>query len=497
MGSKSTPSTSTNTNVLGLAQQPYLQGGWNAAASNAGLLPGSQPLGQDLINQMISYGQNNFTNTAGAAGGVVPNALDYTRQVLSGQFPQNNYPSGPQILGATNIAGAAGSAGLDWGQRLSGAAYGAPGAVAPYASGLQDLSAAAGGAGAGYGGALAGAAGQAPGTVSPAVAGLYGLAGPARSIANPAMAGLYGNAGMAIPGNPIYDSLRGMASGQYIDPSRNPALAGTIRAATDPLVAQYQTAVAPQTESPFEGAGRYGSGAWANARGQAQDALGRALGGATSSIVNNAYNTGLSSTLGAGQALGQAYNTGTSNITDALSRAGALGQAGVAQAGNLLQAGGGLDLSALQAMMQGLGAAGQTTNQGYSTAGQLLGQGGQLTQGGQNALIQGLTGGAGATNQGWSTAANAMGQAGGLANAGALNLGSIAQNAPELANWPMSQLAAGYNAGWLPVQNYASILGQPVGGNTSQTTPYYSNTLGQVGSAASGLASLGKLFLGA
>jgi hypothetical protein len=299
---------------------------------------------------------------------------------------------------------------------------------------------------------------------------------------------------MAIPGNPIYDSLRGMASGQYIDPSRNPALAGTIRAATDPLVAQYQTAVAPQTESPFEGAGRYGSGAWANARGQAQDALGRALGGATSSIVNNAYNTGLSSTLGAGQALGQAYNTGTSNITDALSRAGALGQAGVAQAGNLLQAGGGLDLSALQAMMQGLGAAGQTTNQGYSTAGQLLGQGGQLTQGGQNALIQGLTGGAGATNQGWSTAANAMGQAGGLANAGALNLGSIAQMSPELANWPTSQLAAGYNAGWLPVQNYAGILGPATSAGSSSTTPYYSNTLGQVGSALTGAAAIGKLF---
>jgi len=575
--SKSTPSTSTTvqSNPLAQAQQPFLQGLWTGGASNAGVLPGSQPLGQDLLNQMIAYGQNQFTNTSGPASGTMPGALNYVQQILSGQYPQANMPAGQQLGALGDIGQNAQAAGTSYGDQLARAAYGVPGAVAPYQQSLSDLATGARSAASNYAGGLAGAAQQAPGTVAPAVAGLnslagqysplsgigYGLGGSLQgmgqgavgagqgalgalgglapagmNVANPAVSGLYANAGMGIAGNPIFDSLRGMASGQYVDPRTNPALAGTIQAATQPLVNQYQTAIAPQLDSGFEAGGRYGSGAALNARGQAQYGLGQALSGATSNIVNNAYNTGLNSMLGAGQALGSAYNTGVGNVSNALSQAGGLGQAGVglagnllnqgygalnqaygtggqltgqagstignlvntglSGAGNLLNQGGQLGLSGLQALMSGLGAAGNLSNQGYQTAGNLTNQAGQLGLGGQNALLSGLAAGAGATNQGYGTAANAFGQAGNLANTGALNLGGIAQMSPDLANFPLSQLSAGYNAGWLPLQNFASLLGQPIGGNTSSTTTQQmsQNVGSQILSGITGLGSIAKLF---
>jgi hypothetical protein len=649
MGTKSTPSTQTTqqSNPLGQAQVPYLTGLWDQAANATGMKPGGDPtLGGAYLGQIQGAATNNFNQSAGLASRTVPSALNFTNQALAGTLPQSQLPGGPQIGTLGGIGAGAVNAGTGYGDAISNAAYGSPGAISPYtnalstagsgaiqngmmtggalanaaygvpdqtapwANSLANTAQGAIGAGNTYGGALAnmgyGAqqasqgygnniasiASQMPGAVAPSVSGLQGLAGQygglvgsgyqlggalqnlagqAQGVAAPALAGLYGNAGMGVSGNPIYNSLMGMANGQYTDPRSNPALAGSLQAANQALSDTYQTATAPQLASGFESAGRYGSGGMANAMQQAQVGLGRGLAAADTGIVNNAYNTGLQAQLGAGQALGGAFNTGMANANQALTQAGQLGQSGVTNAGNILgqagttlgnlvgtglggagtalnqagtlglnslnaalqgygtagqvanqgyatganalaqgagaanqgystganalSQGGQLNLSSLQQMMSGLYNSGQLSNQGYATGGNLLGQGGTLAQGGQNALISGLTGAAGAANAGYGTGANAAAQAGNLANSGTLNMGGLAQMAPQLANFPLSQASTAFNSMWAPMQNYGSLLGQPIGGNTmtTQTTPYYTNTGQQILSGLTGVASLASM----
>jgi hypothetical protein len=426
---KSTPSTTTqvNQNPLGQAQIPYLTnmwgqaaglGGWNFDTNTVG-----PAVGQQYLDQLKNYASNQANVAQGPASNLVPGGMNFVNNALSGQAG-NLLPGASQIGSLNSLGQRSQDTGAYFGDLLGKTAASAPGTVAPYTSALS------------------------------------GLGGSALSAANPALGGRYANAGMGIQGNPIYNSLMGMASGQYVDPSRNPALAGTIQAATQPLVNQYMTATAPQTASGFEAGGRYGSGAATNAQGQNQYALGGALANATSSIVNNAYNTGLQSMLGAGSALGSAYNTGVGNVTGALSNAGQLAQSGVTNAGNLYNMAGQLGLSGLNSMMSGLGA------------------------------------GAGAANAGYGTAASAYGAGGNIANAGTLNLGSLAQMAPELANYPTANLATAYNTGWAPIQNYAGVLGQPIGGNTisQTTTPYYQNTGSQILSGLTGIGQLAGAF---
>jgi len=418
---KSTPSTTTtvNQNPVGQMQAGYLQNAYNNATylSDINGTNANGPVGQDYLSQIQTIGQN-AANATGWMGSALPNeAGAFTQTALTGGTPQSWYAGGPQIGGLNSLSGQAVGAGLNYAGQIGNAANYTPGAIAPYATGLRNLS------------------------------------GAAANVANPSEAALMANSGMAISGNPVFSSgLMGAASGQYIDPNRNPALAGTIQAATQPLVNQYQTATAPQTDSGFEAGGRYGSGAMTNARGQNQYALGSALANATSQIVNNSYNTGLNAMLGAGSTLGSAYNTGVSNANQGYAAAGGLGQSGISNAGNLLQQGGALDLSSLQAMMGGLGTAGQTANAGYGTGGGMLNNAGQL------------------------------------ANTGQISLGGLAQAAPSLADYPQSQLSTAYNTNWAPVQNAAAIFGSPIGGNTmtTQTTPYYTN-VGQ--QAMSGLTS--------
>jgi hypothetical protein len=48
---------------------------------------------------------------------------------------------------------------------------------------------------------------------------------------------------------------------------------------------------------------------------------------------------------------------------------------------------------------------------------------------------------------------------------------------------------------WAPLQNYSSIIGSPIGGNTmtTQTQPYYSNTGQQILSGLTGAATLAAM----
>jgi uncharacterized membrane protein len=64
--------------------------------------------------------------------------------------------------------------------------------------------------------------------------------------------------------------------------------------------------------------------------------------------------------------------------------------------------------------------------------------------------------------------------------------------APSLANFPLSQASTAFNSMWAPLQNYSSIIGSPIGGNTmsTQTTPYYSNNTSDIMSGVLGAAKI-------
>lgn len=500
--SKSTPSTTTTTqnvvNPVSNAQAPFLSDVWGAAQNAY-----QNNTGVPFLSQLQGMAGGIANNAAGSNPNILANAGNFSNATLSGAYPQASLPGGPQIGGLSGIANSAVGAGQGYGGALTGIGNQYMPTVAPYMSGLTNLAGQYGGlSGAGYGsyGALNNTGNAAANAGQMTGQSLFGLAPQGMTSGYPSEQQLMANSGMAINANPAFSSgLMGLASGAYINPSTNPALQGTIQAATQPLVNQYMTATAPQTASNFEGAGRYGSGAATNAQGQAQYGLGQALQNATSSIVNNAYNTGLNTTLQAGSNLGSIFNTGLANSTQAAGTAGQLGQAGVGLTGNLLQGGG----SAL--------------NTGYNTAGNLYGAGagalnslagtgyggvGTSLTGAANLGLSGLSGmgtqyaaGANAANAGYGTGASALNAGGTLANQGTLDLGTIAQNAPALASAPLSELSAAFNAAYAPLQQYAALIGNPIAssysGTGTQTTPYYTNVLSSLGAGLSGLGALG------
>lgn len=455
-----TIATVQSQNPASQAQLPYLTDLWGRASG----LSQQDPYG--VLGQNQAYAAGQGAATWPTAGNVMPTAIDqYSAQLRAGN------PAAAQAAQLTTNAGQAVNQGLGFSGALGGVANQAL-AQSPYWQNLFQN--------AGYGANQAlqnyasGATGALTGLAPGALSGLSNLSGSALTAGNPAEAGLYGNAAASLANPALSSGLAGLASGRYIDPSTNPAYAGMIQSATQPLVNQYQTAVAPQVDSRFEGSGRYGSGAQTNAVGQAQYGLGQGLSNAISNITNNAYTQGLQATLGGGQALGNIYNTGVGNITNALSNMGQLAQTGVQNAGNLLN--------------QGYGTAGNLLNQGYTTGGNLATQGyNQLNNflqnaGGQglgylNAGLSGLGAGATAAQQGYGTANTGLTGAGQLLNQGSDALTRALSQAPTFAGYPEQQYTAAYQAPWLPLSNLSSILGGAIGGTGTQTTaqPYYTN----------------------
>ena len=249
--SGNTTTTQTSTNPTAIAQLPYLQQLWGGGA---GLADQANQYGSSQSNNLYNlqnYAAGQGWNTQGAAGGVMPAALQqYLQQINAGS------PAAGQAGQLTTNANAAINQGLGFSQGLAGAANNALGQVSDWQNRFTQAGQQANQTLQGLGSAATGAlTGLAPGALS----GMSGLSGMATTAGNPAEARLYGNAAGAIGGNPAYSSgLTGLASGRYIDPSTNPAYAGMIQSATQPLVNQYMTATAPQVASQFEGSGRYG-----------------------------------------------------------------------------------------------------------------------------------------------------------------------------------------------------------------------------------------------
>lgn len=84
-----------------------------------------------------------------------------------------------------------------------------------------------------------------------------------------------------------YGGLGTTAAGGFLQ--GNPYQQQMIEAATRPLVSQYSNQVLPGIASLYSKSGRYGSGAMANALGQATEQYGRALGDVSANIVGTQY----------------------------------------------------------------------------------------------------------------------------------------------------------------------------------------------------------------
>ena len=84
-----------------------------------------------------------------------------------------------------------------------------------------------------------------------------------------------------------YGGLGATAAGGFLQ--GNPYQQQMVEATARPLMQQYSNQVLPGIASLYSKSGRYGSGAMANALGQATEQYGRALGDVSTNIVGNQY----------------------------------------------------------------------------------------------------------------------------------------------------------------------------------------------------------------
>jgi len=91
------------------------------------------------------------------------------------------------------------------------------------------------------------------------------------------------------PLNTAISGLQGTAGGNFLS-TGNPYYADAYRAATQPMIDQFNTQIAPGVDATFSGAGRYGSGLYAQSRNSAEDTLTRGLGDVSATMGYQNYN---------------------------------------------------------------------------------------------------------------------------------------------------------------------------------------------------------------
>jgi len=127
--------------------------------------------------------------------------------------------------------------------------------------------------------------------------------------------------------------MEATARGDYLRPESNEFLAGTYKAMTRPMVEQFRDATMPSIDAGFSRAGRYGSGLYADQAQKAQDALGRNLGEAATSLYGQNYQQERGRQLTAQQ---MAPEYAAADYQDA-ARLGQVGAAREGKAGEMLQ----------------------------------------------------------------------------------------------------------------------------------------------------------------
>jgi hypothetical protein len=124
--------------------------------------------------------------------------------------------------------------------------------------------------------------------------------------ANPANAYFASTTGGAgLNANPSNSYFQDVMNGNYLN--SNPYLTGMYNAATQPMVQQYQQAIAPGIASQFSAAGRFGSSAHQDAITNANQTLAQGLGNTAANIYGNAYGQERGLQQQAAQGLGSNY----------------------------------------------------------------------------------------------------------------------------------------------------------------------------------------------
>lgn len=378
--------TQTTTNPTQSAQLPFLTSGWEAASDLYQNSPYTYNPNQTLAtpNFWLPTGYNELAAAGANAGQMLPQGMDLFGFISRGGTGIQNSPA---ATGLSNIA------------------YGGN----PYLS------------------STGGAADT-----------LNSLAGQAA--ANPYAGQLAQLAAMAQVPDYGMNSLQNTASGMYLN--SNPYLDEMFGSASDAVSRAYQTATAPTTASNFSGAGRYGSGAYANSVSQNQQDLGSTLGNLSANIYGGNYQAERARQDAASQALSSliAQNYGLQG--NFLNQAGQQYLAGLDQAAQDTGAAGQLSLASLGAQQRAL----DTMQGGYQSGNQQQLQALQLFP----SLMQAQY-----------SPAQAMIQAG-------QGLTGLEQQVLADAE---KRFYGQQQAPWTNLNQYMNAIGQPTTGSNSQTSP--------------------------
>lgn len=479
----------------------------------------------DTIDKTVrpqSYGAWNNAVTGGLG---VTNSPVYWDEYNLGKGQTNTQLGLDTTADRLNAIGTdAPAAANNYAGHLSGLAGDATSTARPYQSALSSIGTGALNSGNAYAGSLAGLGGSAPAAVSPYQSALSNTGNSAQNSGN-AYAGYLGNLGGSAPNatNDYQRPLRDTANGAYLN--ANPYLDQTYNSAAGAVTRAYQTATAPQADTVFERAGRYGSGAMANARHQNQLDLGTSLDNLATDIYGKNYANERSYQNAAASAGGNLALGGIDSGTKAYSAAGETANRGYNSGLVASNYAGNLGLGGIDAGLKGYGAAAQAANQGYNTAAQTNTDAGKL---GLSSLDTGLRGYDSAGKlalSGYDTGVNA------LRGSAAADLGNLASQYQGL-----SGLQSGYEAGnknlltglgltgdvlkaqtygldtsltgaqglqtygqaatdapWTALNRYSTLLGNPIAGSSETSKPIYGpNGLTSAIGTGSSLLNLGN-----
>jgi len=455
--------TTSMTSATQQAQSPYLNEMWGLAQNLYRNNPMQYYPGQTLAAtgqpERVS-GYQDYYNTANNLSAGLGTANTAFNTALTGGYGGANNPANPYYQ--SNAAGT--SIPEQYFNQLQGAAQNAgnlySNAVRQYAPQMQQAGANA-----------ASGANQYAQNIGQYSAPVEGMA---------YAAGANNNLGLSQLGN--------TASGSYLN--SNPYINAAIQAAQDPVARNYQTAIAPQTDAMFSGGGRYGSGAMANAVSTGQQNLARGLGDISTNMMNANYARERTAQDTAAQNYGQLYNSGLGLGMTGLQNAAGLQQ----QAGNMYLAGQDRAQTGLQNAAATQAAAGNQYWSGQTAAQQAANQYAQASQYG----IAGLNN---AFNTGNQAAMDALRQYPQFAQSqfigpqGQVTAGTgLAGIDQAMIDDQMKRYYGMQNAPYDTLSRYQGYIGNPVGGTSTETKPYFQNQGAEVMSGITGLASLGSMF---
>lgn len=459
----SQPAGVTNvTNPAQVAQQPYLNFGYQAAQDLYQNNPQSYYPGQTLAqNQNQQQGYQNLVNTGQALDDWLrPTANTVFGQAATGQMGNAGNPASPYYQGYAQ-------------------------GTSPVSQNFNQLQIGAQNAGNLYSGQVGQYAPQQAGVGNQAFGAGQSIANALAGYANP-MAAL-GYQGAA-NNNLGLSQLGRTASGGNLSPNANPYMAQMVQSAMDPVVSNYRTSIAPGLDAAASASGRYGSGAQAGMASTAQQNLTRGLSDLSGNLYGQQYARERQAQDAAAQNYGSLYNAGLG-----------LGMTGIQNAAGLQNQAGAMYMAGADRALTGLSAAANTQN----AAGNQFweGQRGAQTAANANAAANqyGISGLGTGFNQGNQNALEAMRQYPGLAQAQALGAQQQIQGGQGLAAYDQARIAdemARYQGNQMAPYNtlnaYMQSIGQPQGGSTS--TPYYRNQGAEIMSGITGIASLANTF---